>query len=344
MTIKTIAAGAIALTSHRRALTSLVSLALTSCLGVLLAQPVSAGSPISNLTWEVSTNQAAAAAVDYTFSYTTASAAIIKVITVTSPAAGAPVPPAIVRTDGVGAGTVASAGGVITYTVTAAALIPAGVTIVLEFSGLTNPTAGTYTAVLATETAAAAIVDRRVSPAVTFAAGVTTKAVVVEQGLTVTVETGSVTLTKDPSVPGKGEQRYTSRITVQTNASSGYTLTVTHSAKTVHSASVSASALTAVAPGLAGPVTLPQASRDETGYTIDGTGVGDPGFSIYTGSAAGTVYADHQLTRDIVAQSTSPTGATANAITITHQAPIDLTTQAPAATDMLTYIVTPNYN
>jgi hypothetical protein len=338
MTIKTIAAGAIALTSHRRSLTSLVSLALTSCLAVLLAQPVSAGSVISNLSWEVSTNQAAAAAVDYTFSYTTASSAIIKVVTVTSPAAGAGVAPAIARTDGVGAGTVGIAGGVITYTVTAAALIPAGVTIVLEFSGLTNPTAGTYTAVLATETASAAIVDRRVSPAVTFAAGVTTEAVVVEQGLTVTVDTGPVTVTEDPSVPGMGEQSYTSRITVLTNARSGYTLTVSHSA------SASGSALPAVAPGLAGPVTLPQASRDQTGYTIDGTGLGDSGFSVFMGSAAGTVYADHQLTRDIVAQSTAPTGATANTITITHQAPIDLTTQTPAATGTLTYIVTANYN
>lgn len=344
MTIKTIAAGAIARTGQRRALTSLVSVALTSCLAVLLAQPVSAGSAVSNLSWEVSTNQAAAAAVDYTFSYTTASTAIIKVITVTSPAAGAGVPLEIVRMDGVGAGTVAIAGRVITYTVTAAVVIPAGVTIVLEFSGLTNPTPGTYTAVLAAETTAAQIVDRRVSPAVTFAAGVTTKAVVVEQGLTVTVDTGPVTLIKDPRVPGMGEQSYTSKITVLTNASSGYTLTVTHSAKTVHSASASGSALTAVAPGLAGPVTMPQASRDQSGYTIAGIGAGDPGFSMYTGSAAGTVYADPQLTRDIVAQSTAPTGATANTITITHQAPIDLTTQTPAATDTLTYIVTPNYN
>ncbi len=344
MTIKSIAAGAIAVTGNRRALTSLVSLALMACLAALLAQSVSAGSAMSNLTWEVSTNQAGAAAVDYTFSYTTASAAIIKTVTVTSPAAGVQVPPAIVRTDGIGAGTVAIAGGVITYTVTTAALIPAGVAIGLEFSGLTNPTAGSYSAALATRTAAAAIVDGGVSPAVTFAAGVTTKAIVVEQGLTVTVDTGPVTLTKDPSAPGMAQQSYTSKITVLTNASSGYTLTVSHSTTTAHSASAARSALPQVALGLAGPVTVPQASPDETGYTIAGTGVGDPGFSINTGFATGTVYADHHHSRDIVAQSTAPTGATANTITIPHQTPIALPTQTPAATDTLTYVVTANYN
>ena len=50
--------------------------------------------------------------------------------------------PAIVVAYGIGAGTVALAGQVITYTVTAAVAVSAGFPIFIELSGLTNPAAG----------------------------------------------------------------------------------------------------------------------------------------------------------------------------------------------------------
>lgn len=329
---------------RRRALSFLVAFALLSGLSSLSAQPVLAASALTDLSWEVSNNQGAAAAVNYSFSYTTATAGIIKTITVTASGASLRGTPAIMLTNGVGAGTVAIAGQVITYSLTTAVNIPAGVPIFLQFSGLTNPTVGIYTTALATKTAAAATIDSGTSPAVTFAERTTAKSIVVAQSLTFTLDTTPVTLTMDPRVPGLANQSYTSNITVLTNANSGYILTVSDSETGLQSASSGNSAIPLVSANMAGTVTWPGAPTNDTGYTVTGTGVGDAGFSVNAAFAGGAMYAGHRNTREIVAQSTTATGATANTIAITHQTAIDFATQAATLTGTFTYTVTPNYN
>lgn len=117
--------------------------------------------------------------MNYSFSSTTATAGIIKTITVTISGAGLGDAPAIVLNYGIGAGTVAIAGQVITYSVTAAVNIPAGMPILLNLSGLTNPDAGGYATTIVSKTAAAATIDSGTTPAVAFAAGNTAKSIVV---------------------------------------------------------------------------------------------------------------------------------------------------------------------
>ena len=138
--------------------------------------------------------------------------------------------PAIVVAYGIGAGSVAIAGQVITYTVTAAVNVAAGIPIFIEFSGLTNPAAGSYTTAIATNTAAPAVIDSGTTPALVFAASNTAKTIVVAQSLTFTLDTTAFTLNMDPSLPALADQTYTSNITILTNANSGYTLTVSDSA------------------------------------------------------------------------------------------------------------------
>ena len=328
----------------RRALSFFVALALMSGLSSLSARPVLAAGALTNLTWAVSSNQAAAAAVNYSFSSTTATAGIIKTITVTISGAGLGGAPAIALNYGIGAGTVAIAGQVITYSVTAAVNIPGGMPILLELSGLTNPGAGGYTSAFASNTAAAATIDSGTTPAVTFAAGNTAKSIVVEGSLAFTLDTTPLTLTIVPTVPPLVYETYTTNITVLTNANSGYTLTVFDNPTGIHRASSSNCTVPKAAASMSGAVAWPGAPASHSGYTVTGTGAGDAGFSVNAAFAGGTRYAGARSAAVIVAQSTTATGATANTIAITDWTAIDCAEQAGTCLDTLSYTLTANFN
>ena len=110
--------------------------------------------------------------------------------------------PTITRAYGIGAGTVARVGQTITYTVTAAVAIPAGIPIYIEFGGLTNSsTAGSYTTTITTQTAVPATIDTGTTPAVTLAANNTAVTVTLAKSLTFTVDTTAFELDMDPSLP-----------------------------------------------------------------------------------------------------------------------------------------------
>jgi hypothetical protein len=311
-------------------------------LAVVTTQSVLAAG-LTNLSWAVSNNQAAATPTNYAYSFRTATTGTIKTVTFTVSGAGLGGAPAIVTAYGIGAGSVARVGQVITYTVTAAVSVSAGIPIYIELSGLTNPAAGSYTTAIATNTAAPAVIDSGTTPAVVFAASNTAKTIVVGKSLTFTLDTTAFQLTMDPSLPALADQSYTSNITILTNANSGYTLTVSDNAAGLQSSSAGNPTIPQVSASMATAVAWPAAPADVTGYTVTGTGVGDAGFSVNAAFAGGTKYAGYRNAGDVVASSTTATGATANTCAITDQTAIDYATASGAYTDTITYTATPNY-
>src|SRR5258707_15672587 len=123
----------------RRRLTLLLAgaAAISACFVALTASPANAAA-LTNMSWTVSNNQVASTNVSYAYSFKTTTAGTIKTITFAVSGAGLAGAPTITRAYGIGAGTVARVGQTITYTVTAAVAIPAGIPIYIEFAGLTN--------------------------------------------------------------------------------------------------------------------------------------------------------------------------------------------------------------
>jgi hypothetical protein len=328
---------------RRQALSLVTALMMMGGFVVVTSTNALAAGTLTNLSWATSNNQAAATAVNYSYSFKTATAGTIKTISFTVSGAGLAGAPAIVVAYGVGAGTVARAGQVITYTVTAAVAVSAGIPIFIELSGLTNPAAGSYTTAIATNTAAPAVIDSGTTPAVVFAASNTAKTIVVAQSLTFTLDTTAFTLNMDPSLPALADQSYTSNITILTNANSGYTLTVSDNTTGLQSSSAGNPTIPQVSTSMATAVAWPAAPVTATGYTVTGTGVGDAGFSVNAAFVGGTKYGGYRNAGDVVASSTTATGATANTIAITDQTEIDYATASGTYTDTLTYTATPNY-
>jgi hypothetical protein len=302
---------------------------------VYQAKPAGAAA-LTNVSWSVSNNQVSATNVTYGFSFTAATTGIIKTITFVVSGAGLAGAPAIARNFGVGAGTVAIAGQTITYTVTAAVSVTAGIPIYLEFSGLTNSgTAGSYTTVITTKTAAPATIDTATSPAVTLAANNTAVTVTVAKSLTFTINNTAFELDLDPSLPALADQTSNVGLTVQTNAHSGYTLTVADSATGLQSAATGNPTIAKVSTGKATSLAWPGAPN--YGYTVTGTG------ATIDGAFTGTKYAGYVSTGEQIASRANATGGTADTVTIANRVAIDYTVPAVVYTDTITYTVTPNY-
>jgi len=299
------------------------------------ATPANAAA-LTNVSWAVSNNQVSATNVTYSYSFTTATTGTIKTITFVVSGAGLAGAPAISRNYGIGAGTVARVGQTITYTVTAAVSVSAGIPIYLEFSGLTNTgTAGGYTTTITTQTAVPATIDTAVSPAVTFAASNTAVTVSVAKSLTFTINNTAFELDMDPSLPALADQTATVGLTVQTNAHSGYTLSVADNATGLQSAAAGNPTIAKVSAGKATSVAWPGAPN--WGYTVTGTGATiDPAFT-------GSKYAGYVSAGEQIASRAGATGGTADTINIANRVAIDYTVPATVFTDTITYTVTPNY-
>ena len=302
----------------------------------LSAAPANAGTP-TNMSWTVSNNQVSATGVLYAYSFKTATAGTIKTITFTVSGAGLAGTPAISRAYGIGAGTVARSRQTITYTITSAVSVSAGIPIYIELSGLTNSsTAGSYTTVITTQTAVPATIDTGTSPAVTLAANNTAVTVTLAKSLTFTVDTTAFELDMDPSLPALADQSATVGITVQTNANSGYTLAVADSTAGLQSSGTGNPVIAKASTGKATSVTWPGAAK--WGYTVTGTGATvDAGFS-------GSKYAGYTSAGETIATRAGATGGTADTISISSRVAIDYSVASGIYTDTLTYTVTPNYN
>jgi hypothetical protein len=94
---------------------------------------------------------------------------------------------------------------------------------------------------------------------------------------------------------------------------------------------------------MATAVAWPAAPANVTGYTVTGTGVGDAGFAVNAAFSGGAHYAGYRNAGDVVALSTTATGATANTLAVTDQTAIDYATASGTYTDTITYTATPNY-
>jgi len=310
-------------------------MAMTPCLVVLQATPASAAS-LTNVSWSVSNNQVSATGVTYAYSFTAATTGIVKTITMVVSGAGLAGTPAIARNFGVGAGSVGISGQTITYTVTSAVSVTAGIPIYLEFSGLTNSSAAAgYTTTITTKTAAPATIDTATSPTVTLAANNTAATVTVAKSLTFTINSTAFELDLDPSLPALADQTSTVGLTVQTNANSGYTLTVADNATGLQSAATGNPTIAKVSTGKATSLAWPGAPK--YGYTVTGTGATiDSAFS-------GTKYAGYVSAGEQVASRAGSTGGTADTISIATRVAIDYSVQAAVYADTITYTVTPNY-
>jgi len=292
---------------------------------------------LTNLNWSVSNNQVAATGVTYSYSFKTATTGTIKTITFAVSGAGLGGTPAIVKNYGIPAGTVARSGQTITYTVTTAVSVAASVPIYIELSGLTNGTpAGGYTTSITTQTSVPATIDGpTTSNTVTLAANNTAVTVTLDKSLTFTLDTTAFTLAMDPSLPALADQSQSVGLTIQTNANSGYTLTVSDLAAGLQSAGTGNPFIADVSSGKATSVTWPGAPK--FGYTVTGTGATvDAAFSA-------SKYAGYVAAGEQIASRAGPTGGTADTVTIANRVAIDFTAATGDYTDTITYTVTPNF-
>jgi len=314
-----------------------MALALVAGVVGSVSQATPAGAAtLTNVSWSVSNNQISATSVSYAYSFTAATTGTIKSITFVVSGAGLAGTPAIARNFGIGAGSVAISGQTITYTVTSAVSVTAGIPIYLEFSGLTNSgTATSYTTVVTTRTATPATIDSATSPTVTLAANNTAVTIAVAKSLSFSINSTAFELDLDPSLPALADQTSSVGLTVQTNANSGYTLSVADSSTGLQSAAAGNPTITKVSTGKATSVTWPGAPK--YGYTVTGTGATiDTAFS-------GSKYAGYTNAGEQIASRTNSTGGTADTITIANRVAIDYTVPAQVFSDSVTYTVTPNY-
>ena len=306
------------------------------CALALTALPAGAAA-LTNMSWTVSNNQVSSTNVSYAYSFKTTTLGTIKTITFAVSGAGLAGVPTITRAYGIGAGTVARVGQTITYTVTAAAAIPANIPIYIEFGGLTNSsTLGSYTTTITTQTAVPATIDNGTTPAVTLAANNTAVTVNLAKSLTFTVNTTAFELDMDPSLPALADQSATVGLTVQTNANSGYTLSVADNAAGLQSSGTGNPVIADVSTGKATSVVWPGAPA--FGYTVTGTG------ATIDGAFTGSKYAGYTSAGETVATRSGTTGGSADTISIANRVAIDYTSASGVYADTVTYTVTPNYN
>ena len=313
----------------------LTAVFVTASFFAFSASSASAGTP-TNMSWTVSNNQVGATPVKYSYSFTTATAGTIKSITFVVSGAGLAGTPTISRNYGIGAGTVTRSGQTITYTVTTAVAVAAGIPIYIEFSGLTNSTtAGSYTTVITTLTSAPATIDTGTSPAVTLATTNTAVTVTIAQSLTFTINNTAFELDLDPSLAALADQTATVGLTVLTNANSGYTLAVSDNTAGLQSSATGNPVIADVSAGKSTSVTWPGAPK--FGYTVTSTGATtDPAFT-------GSKYAGYTPGGETIATRAGATGGTADAISIATRVAIDYSVASGVYTDTLTFTVTPNY-
>jgi hypothetical protein len=302
-----------------------------------LGAPAAQAAALTSLNWSVSNNQVGATGVTYSYSFKTATTGTIKTIDFAVSGAGLAGTPAIVKNYGIPAGTVARSGQTITYTVTTAVSVAANIPIYVEFSGLTNGSpAGSYTTNITTKTAAPATIDGpTASNTVTLAATNTAVTVTIAKSLTFSLDTTAFTLAMDPSLPALADQSANVGLTVQTNANSGYTLTVADLATGLQSAGAGNPTITDVSSGKATSLSWPGANK--WGYTVTGTG------ATVDGAFSGSKYAGYVTAGEQIASHAGPTGGTADTINIANRVAIDFTAATGDYTDTITYTATPNY-
>lgn len=312
--------------------------AALSMLGMLLGfigtEAASAGT-LTSVTWTVNNSQSGATGITYAFAMKTATAGTIKTVTLAVPA-GTAGSIAVGTVYGLGAGTVALASNTITYTVTTAVSVAAGIPIYLSFTALKNTTtSGSYTSVETTQTGLPATIDTGTSPSITFGASATTASVTVGQTLTFTNNTPSFSLNLDPV---NSTQTQTVVLTVQTNAALGYTVAASD-------LGLSRSTPNFTIPAVSTGPTVGVATFPSSGFGVSATltAAGGSAAALVTGLATVGNFVGYPTTTATLVSATHATGVSADTLTLNNQVQVDYAVPDGTYTDTITYVVTPNY-
>ena len=323
--------------TRRMAVVAVLALAATTLIGVNSANAAA----LTNTSWSVSNNQTGAKAVTYTFEFTTATSGIIKTVTATVPANTAVGTVGAGTVYGLGAGTATFAGTTLTYTVTTAVTVAAGVPIYIEFDGLTNTSTATDSATSTVTTmdgaTTPAAIDTATSSSVSFGAASTAVTVEIPKSLTFTNDTPSFNLQLDPSLTALSTVSKDVTLTVKTNAGTGYTLAAKDTGL-VSGSNTIAVASTGVATGVA---SIP---ANTFGVSAIKTIAGGSLAAIQgAGLAVSGNFVGYTTGGETFLSATKPTGNTADSLVLTNQVKIDYNAPAGTYTDSITYTAAPVY-
>ena len=308
---------------------------VAAVLGGLLvfAEPAAAGT-LTNPLLNMSNNGKSVTGVNYAQALTPVGPQSIAKVTFTVPA-GTGGTPSVVQNYGIGAGTVALASNTITYTVTSPGGNPSGIPILIEITGITNTaTAGTYASTVTTYQSNGNPIDSASNPNLVIVDTGSQTSVSVAKSLVFTNDSASFQLLLDPGLAALTDQTHVADLTVLTNASHGYSLSVNDSAA-----------------GLAvGSDAIPRfSSNGQAGSAVWGSSVNKFGYAVtVTGATlasalSGGKYAGYRTTAEVIASRTNPTGPTADTIDVSNRVVIDFSQAAGTYTDTITYTVTPSY-
>ena len=323
--------------TRRMAVVAALALTAATMTGV---SPASAAA-LTNTTWSVSNNQTGATAVTYTFELTTATSGTIKTVTATVPA-GTTGTVAAGQIWGLGAGAATLSGTTLTYTVTEAVNVAAGIPLYIEFDGLTNTTTATAsaTSTVTTNDATPTAIDTATSsPSVSFGKASTAVTVEIPKSLTFTNDTPSFNLQLDPSLAALSTVSKNVTLTVKTNAGTGYTLAAKDTGLTSGSNTITF-ASTGVATGVASGSFAANTFGVSAALTVGGS-------SLATIQGAGLAVANnfvgYTTGGETFLAATKQTGNIADILVLTNQVKIDYNAAAGTYTDSITYTATPIY-
>jgi hypothetical protein len=302
----------------------------------VVAGPASAAA-LTPVAWSVSKPHPGDLAVQYTWTFTTTTAATISSVTFTVPP-GTPTNTVLSVVDafGVGAGSVAILGTTVTYTVTVPVPVASGVSVLISVGGFTNtPTDGTYASTVTTDDGGA--VDFGNSNNVTISPNTTDIVVVVAQSTAFTLDTTNFALLMDPTVPALADRSRAVVLTVATNASLGYALNTSIDRQLTGAGH--SDVLAAASAGQATVLGVGVIPVNSFGYgvSVAGGGVG----TVQGAGFAGGRVAGYTIAGEDVVVATGPTNS--DVITIANRASIDYEQPADEYTATVTYTVTPSY-
>ncbi|MGA2528770.1 MAG: Ig-like domain-containing protein [Acidimicrobiales bacterium] len=290
---------------------------------------------LTNVSWDVSNSQTGDAAVTYAYSFTTATAGTLTAVTMTVPTGTAGTVTAE-TVYGLPAGTVTFGSNTLTYTITTPVSVGAGVPIYVSFSGITNTaTAGTYTSEVTTNVTGG-ILDAATTNSVVFGQSSTNVNLNIGETLTFTNSTSTFALTIDPVMQNKAESQVVI-LTVQTNATNGYSLAASDSGL---SRKVPPFTIPAVSTGpTVGVATFPASGFGASATLTTG---GTDGAALAAGFSGGD-FVGYPVTAANFLTSTGPTGTTVDTLTLLNQVAVNYTVPDGSYSDTITYLVTPNY-
>jgi len=319
---------------YRRSAFVVVFALIMSGFAILTSSSAFAGT-LTKMSWTVSNSQTAKTGVTYAYAFTTSTSAALTKVTMTVPS-GTGGTAAVGTVYGLGAGTASLAGTTLTYTITTPATVPANIPVYVSFTGLTNTsTAGTNTSTITTFVNTTAQ-DSGNTGAVTFGSSSTSATVTVGQTLTFTNNTASFSLSTDPSQLNNVASQQVI-LTIQTNASAGYTLTI---ADLGLARTSPAFTIPAVSTGpTVGVSTFPSSGWGVSASLSTG---GTDGAALASGLSGGK-WVGYPSSAANFLTTTGPTGATPDTLTLTDQVGVDYTVPAGTYSDTITYTATPSY-